>query len=49
MSCSNSEIKKVLTVLLEEEDFEFSEDPDTEEQEIESLMSMLSKKNKRYD
>jgi len=37
MSKPDCKVKNVLKVLLDEHDFEFSEDPETEEEEISSM------------
>jgi len=44
MSKENKDLKGVLKALLDQRDFEFSDDPDTEEQEIENMISTIRRK-----
>ena len=44
MSKKNKDLKGALKALLDQRDFEFSDDPDTEEQEIENMISTIRRK-----
>jgi len=44
MNERNKDLKGALKVLLDQRDFEFSDDPDTEEQGIENMISTIRRK-----